>query len=62
MEFWGLVDCDLHDVYGINVWDDQFMASTPWPMLRTRIVGLLSADTRIARALLPIARPVIPVG
>lgn len=52
------MECDLHDLYGIDVWDEQLMAARPWPWLRVRILGLLSAETRVARVLLP--RPAVP--
>jgi hypothetical protein len=51
LELWALVECDLHDHYGVDAGDEQLMAARPWPWLRTRILGLMTADTRLARAL-----------
>lgn len=48
-----LVAADLHSVYGIDLADRDLLRRRTWPWLRNRIVGLLSADTRIARALTP---------
>jgi hypothetical protein len=44
------VDADLHDTYGIDVWDEQLLTRRPWPWLRNRVLGLLACDSRIARA------------
>jgi len=49
---WALVECDLHSEYGIDLGDSGVLGR-PWRWLRARIVGLLSADTRLARALTP---------
>jgi len=35
------------------VWDEALLIARPWPWLRNRILGLLSAPTRTARMLLP---------
>ncbi len=48
---WPLIEADLHSEYGIDTGAGALLR--PWPWLRTRIVGLLSADTRLARALTP---------
>ncbi|MBD5787106.1 hypothetical protein IF650_13040 [Cellulosimicrobium terreum] len=51
-ELWSLVECDLHD-HGVDVDDDALMGSRSWRWLRVRILGLLAANTRTARALAP---------
>lgn len=43
---------DLHD-RGIDLEDRALMAARSWRWLETRILGLLSADTRLYRALAP---------
>lgn len=48
---WRTIQCDLHDVYGIDTGDLALMNARTWRWLRTRIVGLVSADTRTLRAL-----------
>lgn len=50
---WNLIEADLHSEYGIDVEDRALMRHRTWRWLRARMVGLLSADTRIARALAP---------
>jgi hypothetical protein len=57
LERWALIECDLHDTYGIDLGDETVMTGRTWPWLRMRILGLLSADTRLARALMP--RPAV---
>jgi hypothetical protein len=37
----------------VDVWDRAQMRGRPWPWLETHILGLLSADTRLYRALAP---------
>lgn len=46
---WGMIDNDLHSVYGINVWDAELMNSTSWRWLKRRILGLLAEDCKITR-------------
>ncbi|AYF30605.1 hypothetical protein CSH63_24805 [Micromonospora tulbaghiae] len=49
---WVLVECDLQDA-GVDVGDPDLMRSRSWRWLEVRILGLLSADTRLSRALKP---------
>lgn len=49
---WALVENDLQD-RGIDVDDRTLMRRRSWRWLETRIVGLLSADTRLHRSLAP---------
>lgn len=48
---WGLVWADLISEYGIDVGDRAMMRAQRWSGLRNMIVGLVSADTRLSRAL-----------
>lgn len=41
MEHWRLVETDLHEVYGIDVDDDELMAARTWRWLRARVLSLL---------------------
>lgn len=50
---WPLVEADLHEVYGIDAGDADLMRARSWRWLRTRILGLLSAESRLARVLNP---------
>ena len=52
LDLWGLVEADLQD-RGIDVDDRALMGARSWRWLRTRIRGLLSTDSRTARALAP---------
>lgn len=47
-----MIEADLHDVYGVDV-ESGILRARSWRWLRTRIVGLLSCDSRLARALAP---------
>jgi hypothetical protein len=38
---------------GIDIGDRALMASRSWRWLRVRVIGLLSADTRLSRSLQP---------
>jgi len=40
-------------VYGLDVGDDALLESRSWRWLRTRIVALLAANTRITRHFTP---------
>lgn len=51
LQHWGLVELDLHEVYGADLHDPTL--DRPWPWWRARITGLLGADTRIRRILTP---------
>lgn len=53
---WPLIECDLHDVYGIDLDDDRVMTGRTWRWLRTRIVGLLDRDSALLRDLTPAPR------
>ena len=50
-ENWALVWADLISEYSFDVGDRAMMRARPWKSLRTMIVGLLSADTRLSRKL-----------
>ncbi|WP_306839756.1 hypothetical protein [Catenuloplanes nepalensis] len=50
---WRLLEADLHDVYGVDLGDPVVLRTRSWRWLETRILGLLSADTRLHRALFP---------
>ncbi|MEV0236870.1 hypothetical protein [Nonomuraea sp. NPDC050786] len=50
---WELVEADLHSEFGIDLDRSGALRGRSWRWLRTRIAGLLVADTRIARALDP---------
>lgn len=49
---WSLVVADLHSEYGIEI-SLELLRAQSWSWLRTRILGLLHADTRLYRALAP---------
>jgi hypothetical protein len=49
---WPLIVCDLHEQYGVDV-AAGVLLTVPAEWLRTRIVGLLSTDSRLARAVAP---------
>ncbi|MDF5756662.1 hypothetical protein [Spongiactinospora sp. TRM90649] len=53
LERWALVEADLHAEFGIDLDEPGLLTSRTWRWLRTRILGLLSADTRVCRALAP---------
>jgi len=48
-----MVEADLHETFGVDVGDRQLMRARSWRWLQTRIFGLLNADTRLHRALVP---------
>ncbi|MEU1674095.1 hypothetical protein ABZ752_19005 [Streptomyces roseifaciens] len=48
-----MIEADLHEVYGIDVGAPDFLRSRSWRWLRVRVLGLLSADSRLARVLTP---------
>nr|WP_113705364.1 hypothetical protein [Nonomuraea lactucae] len=50
---WPLVEADLHETFGIDLDEPAQLRTRSWRWLRTRLLGLLTADTRIARALDP---------
>ncbi len=47
---WGAVLADLSQLHGIDLFDPA-VQERPWPGVRLLILDLLSADTRLARAL-----------
>lgn len=47
---WPAIESDLQDA-GIDLGDRELLRRRDWRWLRTRIIGLCSADTRLARAL-----------
>ncbi len=50
---WRLIENDLHQEYGIDVGDPVLMRARSWRWLEARIVGLLSTECRLSRALAP---------
>lgn len=50
---WPLVEADLHEIYGIDAGDPALLQARSWRWLRTRILGLLSAESRLARVFNP---------
>lgn len=50
-ENWHLVWADLISEYGFDLGDRARMRAGRWTSLRHMIIGLLSADTRLARML-----------
>ncbi|MEU5330919.1 MULTISPECIES: hypothetical protein [Streptomyces] len=50
---WPLVEADLHEIYGVDVGAPGLLRSRSWRWLRLRVLGLLSAESRLARVLLP---------
>ena len=51
LENWALIELDLLEVYGVDIADPGFARA--WPWWRDRIIGLLSTDCRLTRALSP---------
>ena len=45
---WRLIEADLHDVYGIDVNDDDLLSRRSWRWLRVRIGGLLEMPPTFA--------------
>lgn len=52
-ERWHLVECDFHSEFGVDLDEPGLLRSRSWRWFRARIAGLVSADTRIYRALAP---------
>jgi hypothetical protein len=52
LDHWHLIEADLHQLYGIDV-ESGILRARSWRWLRTRITGLLAADSRLAHALTP---------
>lgn len=53
LDEWPLVEADLQEFYGLDVGAPGLLAARSWRWLRVRILGLLSADSRINRLLYP---------
>ncbi|TMV00278.1 hypothetical protein FGK60_09750 [Streptomyces sp. DASNCL29] len=53
LEQWPLIEADLHEVYGLDVEASGILRARSWRWLRIRILGLLSADSRLARHFAP---------
>ncbi|MYU21193.1 hypothetical protein GTY84_04935 [Streptomyces sp. SID8352] len=49
---WPLIEADLHQVYGIDV-EDGVLQRRTWRWLQVRVLGLLSAETRLHRHFAP---------
>ncbi|MFH9430233.1 hypothetical protein ACH4JZ_18320 [Streptomyces sp. NPDC017615] len=62
LDEWPLVEADLHEVYGIDIDEPGLLDVRSWRWLRTRILGLLSADSRINRLIFPPDAPQAPTG
>ncbi|TCB97719.1 hypothetical protein E0H26_11745 [Micromonospora zingiberis] len=60
LDHWDLIEADLHSEYGVDLDEPGILQQRTWRWLSTRIAGLLSADTRLARALSP--EPEVPEG
>lgn len=41
---WTLVETDLHEHFGIDVYDSQLMRSRPWRWLEARIIALIAVE------------------
>lgn len=54
LEHWLLIEADLQD-RGIDL-DDPVVRARSWRWLRVRIVGLLTVESRLHRALYPPAK------
>jgi hypothetical protein len=53
LDHWPLIEADLHEHFGLDVGDRALLRSRSWRWLRVRILALLSADSRLARATAP---------
>lgn len=52
LEHWHLIEADLHSEYGIDL-SDPSLAHRSWRWLQARIRGLMTAESRLLRALQP---------
>ncbi|WP_214317039.1 hypothetical protein [Nonomuraea sediminis] len=43
----------MHEVFGIDLGEPSLLRARSWRWLRTRLHGLLTCDSRLARALDP---------
>lgn len=57
LDRWELVEADLHQHYGVDCDDRALMRARSWRWLQSRIVGLLSIESRLQRALSPDEQP-----
>ncbi|MFJ3867912.1 hypothetical protein [Streptomyces nigra] len=62
LDEWPLVEADLHEVYGVDVGAPGLLDARSWRWLRVRILGLLSADSRLHRLLFPPPDTAVPKG
>jgi hypothetical protein len=62
LDEWPLVEADLHEVYGVDIETPGLLDTRTWRWLRVRVLGLLSADSRINRLLYPPDEPTAPKG
>jgi hypothetical protein len=62
LDEWPLIEADLHEVYGVDVGAPGLLDDRTWRWLRVRILGLLSADSRINRLLYPPDEPAAAKG
>ncbi|QRV32101.1 hypothetical protein I6J39_17000 [Streptomyces californicus] len=53
LEQWALIEADFQQTYGIDLDTPGLMRARSWRWLKTRIYGLLSAETRINRHFAP---------
>ena len=53
LEVWALIEADLHEVYGLDLGDDDLMRARSWSWLRVRILALLSTHGRVFRHFAP---------
>lgn len=53
LDEWPLVEADLHETYGLDIGAPGLLDARSWRWLRVRILGLLSADSRLNRLLTP---------
>lgn len=60
LDEWPLVEADLHEIYGLDIGAPGLLAARSWRWLRVRILGLLSADSRLSRLNNPPPEPPRP--
>ncbi|MEV0114464.1 hypothetical protein AB0H77_14605 [Streptomyces sp. NPDC050844] len=53
LDQWALIEADLHEVYGIDLGAPDLLRERSWRWLRLRILGLLSAESRLSRHFAP---------
>lgn len=58
MELWGLVEMDLHEVFGIDLGDRELLCKRTWPWLQRRAYAVaFTPGTRAQRVLRPDLTP-----